>query len=113
MIRVSATKVIGEDNVTINDQVGTSYTLVLKDADCYVRCTNAAAIALTVPPNVDVPIRIGAQIPIDQGGAGQITITEGAGVTVNGDKKITGQDKGCVLTKVAINTWDIHGSLEA
>jgi len=97
----------------INNQTGTSYTLVLTDGHKYVRCTNAGAITLTVPPNSSVAFPVGAQVTIHQGGAGQVTLTEGEGVTLNGDLKITAQHKGAVLIKVDTNVWDVHGSLEA
>lgn len=103
------------DNVDrdVNEQTGTSYTLIPEDSVSYVRCTNADPIALTVPPNSSVPFLIRTEIPINQGGAGQVTLTEGAGVTINANKKITAQNKGCILIKTGEDTWDAHGSLEA
>ena len=99
--------------LTINNQTGTSYILQLSDAVSYVRCANANPFDLTVPPNVSVPFKIGAQIPYAQIDVGQVTVVEGSGVTVNGDKKTTGQYKGGALIKVDTDIWDIHGSIEA
>lgn len=110
---ITAAKTAILEDSKINDQTGTTYTLVGTDGDCYVRCTNAAAVGVTVPPNSSTPFPLRTEIAIHQGGAGQITLTEGSGVTINGDKKITGINKGCVLIKTGENTWDVHGSLEA
>jgi hypothetical protein len=46
---------------------------------------NASPIALTIPPNSSVAYGIGTQINIMQLGAGQVTITAGAGVTLNSE----------------------------
>ena len=66
----------------INDQTGTTYTLVLTDAGKDVRCTNASSVALTVPPNSSVAFSIGTVVLFSQGGAGAVTATAGAGVTL-------------------------------
>jgi hypothetical protein len=51
-----------------------------------VTCDNAASIALTIPPNSSVAYGIGTQINIMQMDAtGTVTITAGAGVTLNSD----------------------------
>ena len=65
----------------MNEQTGTSYTLVLADATKALRCTNSAAVALTIPPNASVAIPVLSSIPVFQGGAGVVTVTAGAGVT--------------------------------
>ena len=66
----------------INDQTGTSYTLALTDAGKDVRCTNAAAVTLTVPPNSSVAFTVGSVVLFSQGGAGAVTATAGSGVTL-------------------------------
>jgi hypothetical protein len=70
----------------INDQTGTSYTLVLTDAGKDVRCTNASAITLTVPPNSSVAFPIASTVLFSQGGAGVVTATAGSGVTLRASK---------------------------
>ncbi len=78
-----ATGAAGAVNVAgINDQTGTSYTLVLGDNGKDVRCTNAGAITLTVPPNSTVAFPIGSVVLFSQGGAGIVTATAGSGVTL-------------------------------
>jgi hypothetical protein len=69
--------------IAINAQTGTTYTTVLADDGKLVTCDNASPIALTIPPASSVAYGIGTQINIMQLGAGQVTITAGAGVTLN------------------------------
>jgi len=99
---------------TFNAQTGTSYTLALTDGAKLVTLTNAAAITLTVPPNSSVAFPIGSQVLLYQGGAGQVTITPGAGVTVRsqGSKlKINGQYGIAGLVKVATDEWAAFGNV--
>jgi hypothetical protein len=97
--------------VPVKTIAGTAYTFALADADCYQRTTNAAAVALTVPPNSTVPFPIGTTIPVRQSGAGQVTLTPGAGVTLlSSTTLLTKQQHATVsLTKVATDTWDVTG----
>ena len=97
-----------------NAQTGTSYTLALTDVAKVVKLTNAAAITLTVPPNSSVAFPTGTQILLYQGGAGQVTITAGAGVTINssGSKlKLTNQYSVAGLLKLATDEWVAFGNL--
>lgn len=99
-----------------NAQSGTSYTFVLSDASKLVSLTNAAAIALTVPPNSSVAFPVGTQILIAQGGAGQVTVGPGSGVTIKSRDslvKITGQEGIATLIKTATDTWRLAGDLSA
>jgi hypothetical protein len=67
--------------LSVNEQTGTTYTLVLDDAGRCVNRTNASANTTTVPPNSSVAFPIGTVIQVSQGGAGICTISPGAGVT--------------------------------
>jgi len=101
---------------TINAQTGTTYTLALTDQVKLVSCSNAAAITLTVPPNSSVAFPTGSQIIVYQAGAGQVTITAGAGVTIrsNGTKlKLTGQYAVATLIKIGTDEWVAAGNLSA
>ena len=69
-------------NLGINTQTGTSYTTVLADNGKLVTLSNAAAIAVTIPPNSSVTYPVGAQINMAQLGAGQVTVSGGSGVTI-------------------------------
>lgn len=97
-------------DVTISTQSGTSYTLVIGDANTYIRCTSASAVTITVPTNASVAFNVGTVITIFQAGAGQVTVSNGS-VTFNGDKKTIGQNKGLQIIKVATDTWDVLGGI--
>jgi hypothetical protein len=73
---------IEQDDSTLgfNAQTGTSYTLVLADAaNKLVTASNASAITITVPPSV---FTTGNVINVQQIGVGQVTFSQGAGVTI-------------------------------
>jgi len=72
---------IEQDDTTIafNAQTGVSYTLVAADVAKLVTLSNAGAITLTVPPSV---FTTGNIINIQQIAAGQVTLAQGAGVTI-------------------------------
>jgi hypothetical protein len=72
---------IEQDDTTLsfNAQTGTTYTLVAADLGKLVTLSNASAITLTVPPSLFVTGNI---INIQQIGAGQVTLAQGAGVTI-------------------------------
>ena len=102
--------------IALNAQTGTTYTAVLGDDGDLVTLDNAAAIALTIPPNSSVAFGIGTQINIMQLGAGQVTITAGAGVTLRsaGSKlKTNGQYAVATCAKIATDTWVVVGNLVA
>ena len=98
----------------INTQAG-AYTVALTDASGYVRMTSATEVNLTVPPNATVAFPIGSVIQVRQAGAGQVTVVEGSGVTVTSSesKKFRKQGSTIALIKVATDTWDMTGDLEA
>lgn len=97
----------------INAQTGTTYTLVLGDAGKFVTMTNASAFTLTVPPNSSVAFPVGTEIEGAQLGAGQVTFTPGAAVTINGTPglKVAAQYGTFRLLKIATDTWLASGSL--
>lgn len=100
---------------TINAQTGTSYTLVAGDAGDFVTMTNASASTLTVPPNSSVAFAVGTVIEGAQLGAGQVTLTPGSGVTINGAPglKVADQYGTFGLLKTATDTWLAFGRLSA
>jgi hypothetical protein len=99
-------------NVDINAQTGTTYTLILGDASDLVTLNNASAITITVPTNASVAFTTGAQVNIQQIGAGQVTVAGDTGVTVNGTgTKLRTQWSAATLLKTAINTWTLIGDL--
>jgi hypothetical protein len=102
--------------IAINAQTGTTYSVVLSDDGKLITCSNASSIALTIVPNSSVAFGIGTQINIAQLGAGQVTITAGAGVTLNsaGAKlKLSAQYAVATCVKTDTNTWFVVGNLSA
>ena len=102
--------------IAINAQTGTTYTTVLADDGKLVTCDNGSPIALTIPPASSVAYGIGTQINIAQLGAGTVTITAGAGVTLNsaGSKlKTDAQYAVATCVKTDTNTWFVVGNLKA
>lgn len=95
----------------------TSRTLSLADRGAYIRFTNAAAIALTVPANSTAAFGIGESLNGVQAAAGQITISGAGGVTINkptdcnAKTRLSGSPWS--LIKVATDAWDLIGDLEA
>ena len=102
--------------VAVNAQTGTTYSVVLSDDGKLITCDNAASIALTIVPNSSVAFGIGTQINIMQLGAGTVTITAGAGVTLRsaGSKlKTDAQYAVATCLKIASDTWVVVGNLKA
>jgi hypothetical protein len=66
----------------MNEQTGTTYTLILTDATKGIRCTNSSTITLTIPPHSSVAIPVLSAIPVFEGGVGIVTIVAGSGVTL-------------------------------
>jgi len=100
--------------ISLNAQTGTTYTLVLGDADKLVEMNNAAANTLTVPPNSSVAFSTGTQIIVIQKGAGTTTIAAGSGVTLLSKDSalgIGGQYGAATCIKIATDTWYVIGDL--
>jgi hypothetical protein len=116
-VGVSRTSIVEGAAQTINPQTGTTYTLVVGDANRIVTLTNAAGITLTVPSNTTAAIPVGSTIRIIQSGAGQVTAAAAVGVTLNVAAtftlKLLEQNAEATLTKLATNTWLLTGVLEA
>lgn len=75
----SALEFVAPGNVSVRTVSGTGYTLVAGDSGGVVLTSNAAAVTVTVPPDV---FSQGDVVCINQYGAGQVTVAEGSGVTV-------------------------------
>jgi hypothetical protein len=102
--------------VSLNNQTGTTYTFVLSDANnTVVSLTNSSAITATVPPNSSVAYPIGAILQLFQGGAGQVTVAAGSGVTINYTPglKLRAQNSFATLIQTSANTWLLSGDVTA
>lgn len=91
-----------------------SYTLVLGDSSTLVEMNVAAANTLTVPPNSSVAFPVGTQILLSQYGAGQTTVTAGAGVTIRSAGsalKLAGTYSAATLIKIGTDEWYLFGDI--
>ena len=90
---------------TQNTQTGTTYTAVLLDAGKTVTLSNASAVTLTIPAQASVSWADNTQLNFLNIGAGTVTITAAAGVTINGTPLTLTTSKGGSLVRTASNTW--------
>jgi len=100
---------------TLNNQTGTTYTLVLTDAGKFITFTNAAAVTVTVPTNAAVAFPIGTQIGFQQGGAGQVTFSGAVPPTLkSADDAYTTVKLYSVgaLIKIASDVWAVAGDMQ-
>jgi hypothetical protein len=99
----------------VNNQTGTSYTLVAGDVAYFIELNNSAAITVTVPPNSSAAIAVGSTISIMQTGAGQVTVSPGAGVTLNytPGNKLRAQWSSATLYKRGTDLWVLFGDTVA
>jgi hypothetical protein len=88
----------------LNDQIGTTYTLVLTDAGKTVTLNNASAVTVTVPTNASVAYETGTCINLVNKGAGVVTIAAAGGVTINNNQTLA-QYNTAILQKLDTNTW--------
>jgi len=109
-----ATGAAGGGIAAINTQTGTTYTLVSGDVNDLVTLSNASAITLTVPPLV---FSANDVINIAQYGAGQVTLAQGAGVTINSTgatataPKLRAQWSSASIVCTASNTFLVVGDI--
>ena len=98
-------------NSTVNSQSGTSYTLALTDFGRVVETTNGSAVTVTVPPNSSVAFPTGTIVEITQIGAGQVTVAQGSGVTINTPTTLVlrAQYSSVVLRKRSTDGWILAG----
>lgn len=67
---------------SVNAQTGTTYTAANTDAAKMVTLSNASAITVTIPPTSTGSWTAGMKIDFIQKGAGQVTFSQGSGVTI-------------------------------
>lgn len=114
---VSSTAAIEQNKIadTLINAQAASYTLVLADKNKLVEVGVGSGNTLTIPPNSSVAFPVGSTITILQTGAGQCTLTAGAGVTVNGTPglKLRTTWSSATIIKRATDTWVALGDLVA
>jgi hypothetical protein len=95
-----------------NAQTGTTYTFLLTDTTKTVTANNSAASAYTVPPQSSVVWEAYTVLRILNLGAGVVTLTAGAGVTLTGTVTVA-QYASATLTRTGSNAWTISGNASA
>ena len=105
-------------NITLNAQTGTTYTLVLTDNGRLVTCDNASPITVSIPLNSSVAFATGAVITVQQIGTGQVTIQGATGnvtVTSSGgtsaEPKIRSQYSAASIIKTGTDNWTVIGDI--
>lgn len=88
----------------LNDQTGTTYTLVLTDAGKTITLNNASAVTVTIPTNASVAFETGSTVEFTNKGAGVVTISPAGGVTLNNSTTIA-QNGTVYIRKLDTNTW--------
>lgn len=104
-------------NLGITTDTSTSYTTVLADNGKLITLSNASSIIATIPPNSSVTYPVGAQLNFVQLGAGQVTFTQGAGVTIVSTgatasaPKTRAQYSSATAIQVSTDNWLIAGDI--
>jgi hypothetical protein len=107
------------NELVINAQSGSSYTIAASDAGGLVTLTASSGTAtVNVPPNSSVPLDVGTQIGLLAAGgtATTYTVAEGSGVTLESYgslRTLSGKGALAVLIKTDTDTWYLAGSLVA
>lgn len=88
------------------------YTLVLADGGKSIDLTKGTAATVTIPPASSVAFPVGTVIEVWQGGAGQVTVAAGGGVTLRAPSgaKTAAQYAVVRVRKVAADTWVLSGN---
>lgn len=93
----------------------TERTLGVGDASAWIRCTNAGAINVIVPPQADEAWLAGTEVVIEQAGEGQVTVVAASGVTINSSETLLTRAQFAVvaLKRVGADEWTLTGEREA
>lgn len=92
------------------------HILALSDLGQIVEMNKATTVDLEIPPEASVAWTPGDRVDVVQIGAGQVTFTAGAGVTINskdGNLALTGQYSGASLYYRGSDIWVLIGDLSA
>jgi len=99
--------------VGVNNQTGTTYTIVLADSGKLVTLSNASPVTVTLPQDSSVAIPVGERVDFAGIGVGLVTFAAGSGATVNGTPSLVTRARYSAATaiKIAANTWLLVGDL--
>jgi hypothetical protein len=114
---LSAAMYNGLVNFTLNEQTGTTYVPVLTDQyQVLVTRSNAAASTMIIGLNATVAFPVGTVITVLNKGAGLVSISGIAGVTVLSAGTVAAiptlaQYKSAACIKLATDTWYVVGAI--
>jgi hypothetical protein len=89
----------------LNAQTGTTYTLVAGDAGKTITLSNASPVAVTLPQDSTADLPDGAVVTFYNLGAGTVTISQGAGATLQGGSIVLAQYDVMTVIKLSANTY--------
>ena len=100
---------------TQTDITGTTHTFTTANEAQIVTSQSGSATTFTIPLNSSQAFPVGSVVGVEQHGAGALTITATAGVTLNGtdgaSKSITAQWGAAAIRKTSTNGWIIIGAI--
>lgn len=91
----------------INEQTGTTYTLVIDDAGKLIETTSGSTVTITIPTDASVNFDVGTRVDFFQVGAGQIQLSHSG--TLTGPSNSQGQYKAMSIVKKTTNSWRVIG----
>lgn len=110
-----------DPNITVNTQTGTSYTVLVTDAQKLITLSNAGAITLTIASNATEALPVGTQVTVSQYGAGQVNIVGASspnpvtivstGATAN-NPLLRAQYSTATLIQTSTDNWLVVGDIE-
>lgn len=97
----------------VNEQTGTSYSLVLSDNHKMVKLTNSSAVTITVPNASSQSWETGSSVYLVQSGLGQVLIGADTGVTLRYTllPKTRAQYSTLSLVYLGSDEWVITGDM--
>lgn len=107
---------LDEQAIVFNAQTGTSYVLVLADANSkIVTLSNSLAISCQIPVDASVAFPVGTSIGLIQLGTGQVTVSAVTPGTTTlrspSGTKLRAQYSRATLIKLAANEWLLDGDV--
>jgi hypothetical protein len=97
--------------ITVANVQTADYVAVLSDAGKVIELNKATAIDLEIPPASSVAWPTGTVISVYQAGAGNATVSEGAGVTIRNLAALRGQYAEASLRYRGSDEWVLEGDL--
>jgi len=92
-------------NARINDQAGTTYTLVATDEGKTIVNSGSAALVVTIPPNSSVAYPVGAVIKAALTGSGSIAIVGGSGVNIPNSLVLNAPGQMVEIQQRSVDNW--------